>query len=376
MILVFLGVRLGFSVVKNGIRQAVLPGTQYARHVLFLPDEIRDELTTLDAVVENAGNPTNAREHETLLTQRDEQLGYVLRPGSRISAYMLRAQNPLNIDPPVMHMRSDAELSHALRTYLAQQTRLHYSYSISEKGFRRTVPAVESERKILMVGDSVLFGVGVNDDDTLASSFQKLAGDSHQVVNAGVGGYSGLQALQVANKLLAEDTYVALIYATSQNDFTLSGGSYAASAREVLKEFATVKQKFSRPVIVLVVGHMEYMLHDILGEAGWRQSRIDRSQQLFDELPTIVRDLGMAYVDSRAIFEEQTKRTKTILGRAALYADHAHLSALGNRLAAEKIYDALREHAIYTSGTLHHASPTSGTPNRTAGHHLSPRRSH
>jgi hypothetical protein len=167
--LVFLGVRLGFSVVKNGIRQAVLPG-QYARFVLFLPDEIRDELIALDAVVENAGNPTKARQHETILTQRDEQLGYVLRPGSRISAHVLRARNPLNFDPPVMYMRFDAAPSQALRTYLAQQARLHFSYSVSEKGFRHTVPTVESDRKILMVGGSVLFGEGVNDDDTMASS--------------------------------------------------------------------------------------------------------------------------------------------------------------------------------------------------------------
>ena len=48
---------------------------------------------------------------------------------------------------------------------------------------------------------SGLFGIGVNDEDTIASNLQKLMGNSHRVVNAGVGGYGGEQAYNVARML-------------------------------------------------------------------------------------------------------------------------------------------------------------------------------
>jgi lysophospholipase L1-like esterase len=315
-------------------------------NVLYLPDHIRDELIAIEAVIDNAGNPTNAREHDTIIAQPDAQLGHALRPDTRISAYMLRAQNALNIDPPVLYMRLCIEPSNALADYLKVQTRLQYTYSVDEDGFRVTLPKVESERKILLVGDSVPFGVGVNDDVTIASHLQQMVGESYRVINAGVGDYSARQALQVAHNLTAEDRYEALIYVTSQNDFMMSGGSYSAKAKEALKEFAALKDKFSDRVIVLVVGYMEYMLHDILLEQGWLQSRIDRSHALFMDLPLIAQELGLEYVDSIKIFEEYMQHTGTIFSKAALYVDHAHLSPLGNRLAAERLYYALKNKKV------------------------------
>ena len=39
-----------------------------------------------------------------------------------------------------------------------------------------TVPYVKSDRQILLIGDSVAFGVGVDDEHTVASYLQKLTG--------------------------------------------------------------------------------------------------------------------------------------------------------------------------------------------------------
>jgi hypothetical protein len=62
-------------------------------------------------------------------------------------------------------------------------------------------PLVRAKRKILVVGDSVAFGVGVKDGETFSSHLQELMGNARKVVNAGVGGYDGFQAFQIADEL-------------------------------------------------------------------------------------------------------------------------------------------------------------------------------
>src|SRR5262249_30997319 len=138
----------------------------------------------------------------------------------------------------------DAKISEDLQRYISGHARLAYSYNVGQDGHRVTLPAVHSDRKILMVGDSVLFGQGVSDDVTMASRLQRMVGESFRVVNAGVGGFSGEQALQMANRASRNDTYDALIYVACQNDFMLHEGvPYSVQAREVLNKFAAVKDK-------------------------------------------------------------------------------------------------------------------------------------
>src|SRR5215471_14706185 len=245
----FVGYRIGFSTLFEKLwKRVVIP----ANKILYLPDNILQELIALNAVVDNAGNPTQQLSHYTILVDRDEEVGWALIPNARISLYMLRALNFLNFDPPILALRLDAKLSEDLRSYISRQTRLHYTYTVGADGFRTTLPLVESEHKILMVGDSVLFGEGVNDDVTMSSHLQRMVGESFRVVNAGVGGFSGEQALQMANKAAKRDKYEALIYVACQNDFMLREGvPYSIQAKEVLKKFAAVKETFSGKVIII-----------------------------------------------------------------------------------------------------------------------------
>ena len=76
-----------------------------------------------------------------------------------------------------------------------------FAYRIDGNGHRRTLPAVSSDKELLMIGDSVTFGVGVNDAETAASQLQASLGDSYRVINTGVGGYTGQQAYTVADQL-------------------------------------------------------------------------------------------------------------------------------------------------------------------------------
>jgi hypothetical protein len=98
LVTLFIGFRIGFSSLGATLRSAIIPNNIQSR-ALDLPESIRQELIELDAVVDNAGNPTQRGEHDTILVQPNEKLGYVLRSGANISGFVLKAQNPLNLDP-------------------------------------------------------------------------------------------------------------------------------------------------------------------------------------------------------------------------------------------------------------------------------------
>ena len=346
-VFLFVGYRIGFSTLFEKLwKRVIIPSNK----VLYLPDNILKELIALNAVVDNADNPTQQLSHYTILVDRDEEVGWALIPNARISLYMLRTLNPLNFDPPVLALRSDAKLSEDLRSYISRQTRLHYTYTVGADGFRTTVPIVNSEHKILMVGDSVLSGEAVNDDSTMSSHLQRMVGEAFRVVNAGVGGFSGEQALQMAKKVARKNTYDALIYVACQNDFMLQDRvPYSVQAKEVLKKFAAVKETFSGKVIVILVPYMEYSIDDILQRGGWYREMVAEMDQLRREMPAAAKDYGFEFIDATDIMNDYTRQSGTIMARFALYVNDAHLSPLGNRLAAEKLYVSLQKLALVRS---------------------------
>ena len=334
------GYRIGFPVLLRTFSRVIKP----AEDVLYLPEPILNELKDLHAVVDNAGNPTEQLSHYTMLVDRDARLGWTLIPNAHVSLYMLRALNPLNFDPPVVALKSDARISDRLKQYLEQQTRMRYDYSVGTDGFRTTMPVVRATDKILMVGDSVLFGEGVDDDQTMAAHLQRLVGNSYQVINGGVGGYAGEQALEMAKRESEKTNHVALVYVACQNDFMNHAGvSYLDQSREILKNFATLKAKFSGRIVVLLTPYMEYVLDDVMLKDGWWREMVDETSKLRDGLPSVCAQLGLDCRDGTEMFSAYTKQTGSIFARFGLYIDDAHLSPMGNQLAADKIYGALRE---------------------------------
>jgi lysophospholipase L1-like esterase len=309
-----------------------------------LPDNILKELIELRAVVDNADNPTEQLNHYTSLVDRDDEVGWSLIPNAHISVYTLRALNPENFDPPILALPSDAKISEGLKQYIKEQARIRYSYNVGPDGYRVTIPAIESDRRILMVGDSVLFGLGVNDDDTIASHLQRIVGNSFKVVNAGVGGFSGEQALKMAKKAAGKYKYEVLIYIACQNDFMLSTEHvpYSVQAREVLNEFAASNDKFGGKVVVMLMPHLEYAIDDILQKGGAYREVITETNRLRREMPLTAKELGLEFVDMMDIINDHMRQSGTIMARFALFADTAHFSPLGNRLAAEKLHETLR----------------------------------
>jgi len=337
LVCLFVGYRIGLKNISNLFSQ-VFPVAKYKK-VLFLPKDVLEELTQLNAVIENAGNPTNQPEHNTLAVIPDDELTYVLRPDTKMFVSVLRTTRAYNFDPPVLVLKyADRDLiSERLRSYLKDQSRLSYSYSTDHNGFRRTVPYIDSNEQVLIIGDSVAFGVGAEDEDTAASHLQMMVGKRYRIVNAGVGGYDGQQAFLMAKKISNKTRFAGLIYVACQNDFRRRE-DWIQEANDVLAKIKSISERFNNNIVVVLHTYMEYNLRDILLQDGWKEKRIQKTHALRSALPKICKEYGYGYYDWTDIVDDFLKLEKSIFSRFALYADHCHLSPLGNRLMAEKLF--------------------------------------
>ena len=170
LIFLFVGYKIGFSDLFTQLKNEIVP-----QEVFRLPKDVLEELTHLKAAVGNANNPTKLPEHDTFLVRPDKDLEFILRPDVKVSVSMLKTTKPFNVDPPVLYLKHDdnQEYSNRLKAYIKEESRINYSYSTDSNGFRKTLPDVKSDKQILIIGDSVPFGVGVDDEHTVASQLQK-----------------------------------------------------------------------------------------------------------------------------------------------------------------------------------------------------------
>jgi hypothetical protein len=346
---VFLGIRIGFSAIWAA--SGVVP----VETLPDMPQELVTELAEMDAVIDNADNPTGAPRHDTILVQPDEEFKFVLRPGVSVDAFQVRSADPVNLDPPIVYVKSGSSMSPELRAYLAKNTRVRFTYNIDEDGFRRTVPDVEAPRRILMVGDSGLFGVGVDDDATIASNLQQIVDSSYRVVNAGVGGYNGDQAFRVARRLSEREDYALLVYVAHHTDFFEPRYiSNPEKARGVIANFETLRGRFPEGIVVALITFLEYTSEDVLLTQGWpHRERIESADLLHRELPVIAREAGSPLVDWTDIVAEFRRREKTIFAPWSLYVDHAHLSPRATQVFAERIHALFPEAARMRAVALH-----------------------
>jgi lysophospholipase L1-like esterase len=338
----FVGYKIGSKNVFNIVHN-VFPSAKYKK-VVNLPKDVLKEMIKVNAVIENAGNPTKQTEHDTLAVIPDDELKYVLRPDNEMLVSMLRSTKAYNFDPPVLVLKhADRDLmSERLRSYLKDQSRLSYSYSINSNGFRRTLPYVDSNEKVLIIGDSVPFGIGVDDEYTVASHLQKMVNNRYSIVNGGVGGYDGQQAFSIAQRLSKSSKFAGLIYVACQNDF-MRTDDWIPEAEDVLTKIKSISERFSDNIIIVLHTYMEYNLRDIFLDDGWREKNIRNTHALRSALPIISKEYGYGYYDWTDIVDDFMKVEKSIFSRFALYADHCHLSPLGNRLMAKKLFKTIED---------------------------------
>ena len=315
--------------------------TERWRGIIDLPDELLVELTDMRAAIGGVGNPTRAVEHDTVLVKEHDQLGWVLREGVSVSARVLRWKNrELRHKPPILYTKADQKFSEKLAEYVKDNTLLEVTYNVTEDGFRRTLPTVRSQRKVLVIGDSVAFGVLVNDENTIASRIQRHLGSNVQVINAGVGGYDGDRAVLVAERQSQDRNFDALVYVAFENDF-LGGGS---NLETVMAKLNGIKERFSGKVIIVSVTYMEYTIRHI--DSAWSVERLAETENLVRRTRELANDYGFGYLDWNELVDGYVREAESIWSPFGLYVDHSHVSPAGAALIAQSVVNILSHNKL------------------------------
>src|SRR5262249_49268890 len=115
----------------------------------------------------------------------DEQLGYGLSPG--------------------FHIRGE-------------ENRLHpgVDLRINRVGMRGA--ELDGKDVVLVVGDSIVFGFGVQENDTVASQLKRNLGESFEVLNAGVPGYNAWQVRLWTTRLMGKVSVKKVVLVMNAND--------------------------------------------------------------------------------------------------------------------------------------------------------------
>lgn len=263
-------------------------------------------------------------------------LGYILRPNIKLKGYFLFSNEMKNNDPPVLYLDNSKEYSKNLLQYLNTESYLSYEVNSNEKGFRKTIPIIESEQKVLVIGDSVAFGLGVDDSGTFPSFLQQQIGNQKQVINAALSGYN--TDYNLANlERFKNQSIEHLIYIITDHD--LDQNNIEDDLKKTLLRISSYRSFFKNFTIVLHSGIIENLSHHL------RPHRFEEVKLKNEDINRIslgtLSKLNINFINWYDISQKYLKKNKSLFSPFALYADHCHFSKEGNRVLAKHIYEIL-----------------------------------
>lgn len=150
-----------------------------------------------------------------------------------------------------------------------QKPALRHTVSINSLGFRGTEPG--GGRTVLCVGDSNTFGAFVNDDETLPARLAFEWQDRVSVLNAGVGGTTIVDHLEIVRKALGHGVRPALVVLMwSENDI-----SDLALGEPLFTSIARNRRWKSGPVAGPIFGALRQtaLFNFALHVRGWASAR-------------------------------------------------------------------------------------------------------
>ncbi len=166
------------------------------------------------------------------LWRYDERLGWSLRPGASADTRLENATRP----------GPDAAIAH-----------------VNSAGLRGPEIRRDGPRRILVLGDSFAFGVGVDDDHTLAAQLGALLGPAWEVLNGGVSGYSTDQELLWFERLESLRSEIVVLV-VCDNDF---GANTEDAAYEI----------YRKPVFELVDGSLTLRNVPVPTLTAWERAK-------------------------------------------------------------------------------------------------------
>ncbi len=335
MVSIFLVYRIGPNRLHFRLYE-ILNITLSYNLIVDLPKNILDEILKIDGIISNIPKDYNPEfeDHNSILTRPDSVLTWALKANKKVDNYIIKSKKPYHFNPPTIHIRSNERLSEELKEYLLNQTRTKYSISTTQDGFRTTLPKINSSRKILLIGDSVAFGVGNDDENTIASFIQKSIGPRATIINAGVGGYN---YEQIINKAKLEckrkrHNYSGLIYFMNQNDYLKT-----EEIKVAFEMLESIQNEFDNNIFVFFSTYMTHEISDLINPNYTNNKEFKFVNKQKELISKYCNNLGYKYADLSSIVPKHMLNENSIFSRFALFTDLSHFSPRGNKLIADRI---------------------------------------
>jgi lysophospholipase L1-like esterase len=261
----------------------------------------------------------------------------VQKPNLRKTLTYLRTNlfNPL--DPLTMFYDRDRDLDPEIKRLVETYGVRRVAFTTNAQRERITLPAVTSDHKVIVAGDSVAAGVMVDDAETISSQLQALD-PTKQYVNIGIGGATGADVICALDKAgrRYRGQIEELIYVYCENDFKRT--EPYGTPREVLdwvKHFA--KAQGIPKVTVVYAPYIYNIVPQFTRFRGYRGAihparAIERAA-----LSELVAEAGFRYLDISEVALEEINRAKTQFAALSVFSDHVHLSPYGIARLVERL---------------------------------------
>jgi hypothetical protein len=302
----------------------------------------RDEIDALIPKLKAAGAGLGNSPYRELITEvaavntRDEGC-LVQKPNLHKTTTHLRSNlfNPL--DPLQIFYDSDPNLDSVIRklidTYGVRLTTL----TTNEQGERTTLPAVASDRKVIIAGDSVAHGATIDDSETISSQLQALD-PTRQYINLGINGAHSTDIICALDKAAPryKGQIEELIYIYCENDFEPEK-TYGTPEAVVtwLKNF--VKGQDISKVTVVYAPYIYNVVPQITRFRGYRGEHFMTNSRWRAALVSLVGEAGFRYIDISDLALAEAARAKTQFAALSVFADHVHLSPYGTTRLVERL---------------------------------------
>ncbi len=267
----------------------------------------------------------------------DEKAG--LMPARRMNGTIQGFFDGVWVQPHLYGPRPEGKPSKEAQYFIDHYVTRMVPITITEEGYRLTLPEVKSDRIILVIGDSMVYGARMGDESTLPSFLQKLYPE-YRVINSGIPS-SQADDNYLRLKMLLErykGKVVGVVYVHYENDLN------SRMRSGVLLEPENAVLPIKKLLHDNRIKHSVYVAHPsvYISNPDIVRPLPDQYTQIvepFNAVVNIAKKSGFLTIDGRDVVYEFRSKNDSIWAGLGYYCDWAHMSPLGNQFLAQTIYN-------------------------------------
>jgi len=273
------------------------------------------------------------------ITLDDPVVGLRHKPNKVMTTSRLRSLVFKSFDPVSMFFLGKKGLSDSLNEYFLRYAIYPATFTTDENGYRTTVPLVDADDIVVLVGSSPCLCGGMDDDKTLSSLLQQSENEV-RFINACIGNTKPANHIAMLGDLLQKYSgrIKGVIYTPGESLYGDPG-----TPKQISDEFGSLLDKNNIKYRVFIYHEYIYRtMPDIFRNDHYATLRqYNETKQMFLKSMT---SNGFKVITFGRIVDDYRSESRSLFAGAALYADHAHFSILG----IKKLFEIVPQYSEIT----------------------------